>query len=52
MYKITVFLPNTTLHFTVSEYTKEEGKIIFNDRLTGLRKEFPDTMCSIEEVGE
>ncbi len=52
MYKITVFLPNTTLTYTVPHYTKTEGKILFNDRVTGLNKEFPDNMCSIEEVPE
>lgn len=52
MFKITVFLPNTTLTYTVENYTKKEGKILFNDRVTGLNKEFPDQMCSIEEVRE
>ncbi len=50
MYKITIFLPNTTLYYTVETYTKQENKILFKDRVTGLQKEFPDTMCSIEEV--
>lgn len=52
MFRITVFLPNTTLYFTVENYSKEEGKVIFTDKKTGLLKDFPDNMCSIEEVAK
>jgi len=52
MYLITVYLPEATLKFTVEHYAKGEGRILFTDRITNLTKDFPASLCAIEEIKE
>jgi hypothetical protein len=51
MYRITVFLPNTTLTYTVQKYSKNDNRILFIDEKTGMQKNFPSIMCAIEQIG-
>jgi len=51
-WKITYHLRNNDLHYTVTTFKEREGRILFVDKKTGLHKNFPMTMVSIEEVRE
>jgi len=53
LYKILVEIPEgKLLRFTISKYEKINNKIYFVDSKTGLKKEFPDSWCAIEEMSE
>jgi len=53
LYKILVEVPEgKLLRFTISKYDKINNKICFVDSKTGLRKEFPDSWCAVEEMSE
>ena len=38
------------LRFTVSNYIKKNGKVIFIDERTNQEKDFPDRWCAIESM--
>ena len=49
-WKITYHLRNIDLHYFVTNFKKREQRILFIDRKTGLHKDLPISMVSIEEV--
>jgi len=49
-WKITYHLRNIDLHYHVTNFKEREGRILFKDRKTGLYKNLPLSMISIEEV--
>jgi hypothetical protein len=52
-YKLTIKMSDTKiLHFTVSEYSNNGGRIRFQDERTGEIKNFPEQWVAIEEVRE
>jgi len=52
-YKLTIKLSEyKIIHFTVSEYTNNGGRIRFQDERTGDLKNFPEEWVAIEEVRE
>jgi hypothetical protein len=52
-YKLTIKLSEyKILHFTVSNYSNNGGRIRFEDERTGELKNFPEDWVAIEEVRE
>ncbi len=52
-YKLTIKLSEyKILHFTVSGYSNNDGRIRFEDERTGELKNFPEEWVAIEEVRE
>ena len=52
-YKLTIKMSEfKVLHFTVSEYSNNGGRIRFIDERTGDLKNFPEDWVAIEEVRE
>jgi hypothetical protein len=52
-YIITVKLSEyKLLHFTVDNYSNNDGRIRFEDQRTGELKNFPEDWVAIEEVRE
>lgn len=50
IYKLTIKLSEyKILHFTVSNYSNNGGRIIFQDERTGELKNFPEDWVAIEE---
>lgn len=49
-WKITYHMRERDLFFFVDYWKEREGRILFEDKKTGLAKNLPFDMCSVEEV--
>ena len=52
MWKIIVVVHNTKLTYNVTHFTTRDGRILFTDRITGNKCNYPEDACFIEGAGE